>query len=80
MADRRQAPFLNRLFQDSKNGMNFSIAHNSESIEPDSQNRGPDILKPVCFASQILGETNNPMDCRRVKVYREQLIRTANVL
>jgi hypothetical protein len=80
MADCRQAPFLNRLSQDSKNGMNLSIAHNSESIDPDPQNRGPDILKPVCFASQILGENNNPIDCRRVKVYPEQLIRTGNVL
>jgi hypothetical protein len=60
--------------------MNLSIAHNSESIDPDPQNRGPDILKPVCFASQILGENNNSIDCRRVKVYREQPICTGNVL
>jgi len=66
---------LNRLFQDSKNGMNLSIAHNSETIDPDPQNRGPEIFKPLCFASKILGENNNnPIDCRRVKIYREQLI------
>jgi hypothetical protein len=54
--------------------MNLSIAHNSETIDPDPQNRGPEILKPVCFALGILGEKNNPIDCRRVKIYREQLI------
>jgi hypothetical protein len=74
MADCRQAPLLNRLFQDSKNGMNLSIAHNSESIDPDPQTRGPEIFKPVCFALEFLGENNNPIDCRRVKIYREQLI------
>lgn len=74
MADCRQTPILNRLFQDSNNGMNFSIAHNSETIDQDPQTRGPEIFKRVCFASEILGENNNPIDCRRVKVYREQLI------
>jgi hypothetical protein len=54
--------------------MNLSIAHSSETIDQDSQARGPEIFKPLYFASQILGENNNPTDCRREKVYREQLI------
>jgi hypothetical protein len=70
MADCRQVPLLNRLFQDSKNGMNLSIAHNSGTIDP-----GPPKLEALKFSSRFVLHQKIPENIISYENdYRQQMI------